>query len=105
MTLPEGFQDLEDLVAAWSSPTRAERFARHCTSTGEEVAQLYGRLMPRLPAMLERIGGRPVEALTAEESELLGLCLMIAEAGPGFEVAGRAGIDRALLRRFHCDRW
>ena len=105
MRLPHGFEDLEDLAAAWSAPTRAERFARHLSSTGTEIAELYERLVPRLPAILEHIGSRPVDALSDEESLLLGLCLMIAEAGPGFEVTGRVGMDRTLLGRLHCDRW
>jgi len=45
--LPEGFTDLEPLVADWALPTRAQRYEARLSKPYDELVTFYDAIAPR----------------------------------------------------------
>ena len=86
--LPQGFQDLCDLVGEWALGTTADRFAKRSASTLDDMKRFYDRVFPRLEAILTMLGAKPLHALAEEERRLLSLALSVAEVSLAVERYG-----------------
>jgi hypothetical protein len=86
--LPQGFEDLADLVDEWALATTAERFAKRSASTLDEMKRFYDRVFPRLEVIFTALGTKPLDALAEDERRLLALALSLAEVSLAVERYG-----------------
>ena len=73
MSLPEGFAELEPLVAEWARPTRAERYEVRLSKTYDELVELYDAVAPKAEAAIAHLDGLDLDALPEDATRLLHL--------------------------------
>ena len=83
--LPSGFEDLE-VWMDWSLVTMAERSARRCSSSMEDLEAFYGAMLPRLEAVLGYLAEIPADDEAPENKRLLDLAKSLAEVAPAVEL-------------------
>lgn len=84
-TLPEGFQDLEGFVAAWSRASERERNRQRLSSSMPEIQTLYDALLPRMDAIIGYLNTQPLNDMSEEARRLFHLSLSLAEIAPAVE--------------------
>jgi hypothetical protein len=89
--LPAGFAHLQALADQWSLATERERHLRRLASPIEELDAVYAALLPEIEAILTFLNRRPLDALTAEEHNLLRLALSLAEIAPAVQIFREPG--------------
>ncbi|MCT2401153.1 hypothetical protein [Novosphingobium mangrovi (ex Huang et al. 2023)] len=97
--LPDGFAALEPFAGLWSAPDMAARAALR-DAVGDAERQAFHAAMKSLvrPA-LERLDGKPLDALDPAERLLLALVLAYPHVAMAVEVQGGAEVRHAALRR------
>jgi hypothetical protein len=71
--LPEQFADLEDWVADWAKPTRAERYATRLSKPLPELVAFYDAVAPQAEAAIEHLNRSDLGSLDAADTRLLHL--------------------------------
>ena len=103
--LPNGFEDLQPLVAKWSKATERERNLIRIESTIEELDAFYQKIFPRIEDVLGFLNKRDLHNLDAKEKNLMFLALSLAEVSPSVELFRGpevpAGFDSRRLVRVH----
>lgn len=89
--LPPSFAHLQYLADRWSLPTERERHLRRLATPIEELDAVYDALLPEVEAILTWLNHRALDALTAEESNLLLLTLSLAEIAPAVQIFREPG--------------
>jgi hypothetical protein len=84
---PSGFEDLEP-YAAWSQGTEFGRNKKRWTSTLAESQAFYDIMLMRAPVALEYLDKFPLNGLSPEQTNLLNLCLALAECAVTIEMYG-----------------
>lgn len=84
-TLPQGFQDLEGFVAAWSRASERERNRQRLSSSMPEIQALYDALLPRMDAIIGFLNTQPLNDMSEEARRLFHLSLSLAEIAPAVE--------------------
>jgi hypothetical protein len=84
-TLPEGFQDLEEFVAAWSRASERERNRQRLSSSMAEIQALYDALLPRMDAIIGYLNTQPLNDMSEDARRLFHLSLSLAEIAPAVE--------------------
>jgi len=82
---PEEFKDLE-AFASWSNGTEFARNKKRWTSTLEESKAFYDVMLVRAPVALAYLDRFPLEDLDAKQTNLLNLCLALAECAVTIEM-------------------
>jgi hypothetical protein len=90
-TLPAAFAHLQPLADRWSLPTERERHLQRLASTIEEMDDTLTALEPEIEAILTFLNQRELDALTAEENNLLLLALSLAEIAPAVQIFREPG--------------
>jgi hypothetical protein len=90
-TLPSQFAHLQPLADSWSLPSERERHLRRLATTIEEMDAAYAALLPEIEAILTFLNERELDALTAEENNLLLLTLSLAEIAPAVQIFREPG--------------
>ena len=90
-TLPAEFAHLQALADQWSLPTERERHLRRLASPIEELDAVYNALLSEISGMLTWLNRRALDALTAEETNLLLLALSLAEIAPAVQIFREPG--------------
>lgn len=84
-TLPDGFQDLEQFVGAWSLPSERERNRQRLASSMAEIQTLYDTLLPRMDEIIDYLNKQPLNDMPADAQRLFHLTLALAEVAPAVE--------------------
>jgi len=105
-TLPEGFQDLEGFVAAWSRASERERNRQRLSSSMAEIQALYDALLPRMDAIIGYLNTQPLNDMSEDARRLFHLSLSLAEIAPAVEFYKQptAAITTALERATTIER-
>jgi hypothetical protein len=90
-TLPSGFAHLQSLADIWSLPSERERHLQRLASTIEEMDAAFAALSAEVEGILTFLNGRALDALTAEEINLLLLGLSLAEIAPAVQIFREPG--------------
>jgi hypothetical protein len=72
-TLPQGFSDLEPLVADWALPTRAERYDARLSRPFAELVTFYDAIAPRAEEAIAHLNGLDIDDLPDDAARLLHL--------------------------------
>lgn len=83
--LPQGFTDLEPLVANWVHPDVVARMTKRQSSNIAELKAFYDVMLPRGEAALAHLRQYPLGDLPEDVTNLLRLMLMLAEVAPAVE--------------------
>ena len=86
--LPDGFADLEPLLARWARPTENERSAIRLAATPQDFAEFHEVVQPRLAALLDLLSGCPPHPADPACYNALMLASAFAEAAPHHELYG-----------------
>ncbi len=70
--LPEGFAYLEPFTE-WCLPSEPERQAKRFSATMAEMQEFYDAIVPRAPDVISHLDTFPLDAMPAEETNLLHL--------------------------------
>lgn len=84
-TLPQGFQDLERFVGAWSLASERERNRQRLSSSMEEIQELYNTLLPRMDEVISYLNQQPLNDMPEDARRLFNLSLALAEIAPAVE--------------------
>ncbi len=84
--LPESFQDLEPVAAAWSLATERERNRKRLSSSMEEIQAFYAAILPRMEAVIAYLNQLPLDSMTVDAQRLMYLTLSLAEVAPAVEL-------------------
>ncbi|CAN5770215.1 hypothetical protein BH20ACI3_BH20ACI3_32460 [soil metagenome] len=84
-TLPQGFQDLERFVGAWSLASERERNRQRLSSSMEEIQELYDTLLPRMDEVIGYLNQQPLNDMPEDARRLFHLSLALAEIAPAVE--------------------
>ncbi len=84
--LQSEFPDLAPWAVEWALPTENERSARRWRSSKSDFDGFYAAMLPRLPAVLVRLGMIPAKDIPPEARSLLYLAMAFAEASPHVEM-------------------
>lgn len=71
--LPQGFADLEPLVAEWALPTRAQRYKARLTKPYAELAAFYDAIAPRAEDAIAYLDELDINELPDDAARLLHL--------------------------------
>jgi hypothetical protein len=71
--LPQGFADLEPLVADWALPTRAQRYEARLSKPYDELVTFYDAVAPRAEEAIAYLNGLDINALPEDAERLLHL--------------------------------
>lgn len=103
--LPDGFADLEPLVARWALPTEKERNRLHLSCSMSEVKEYYDTVLARAEAMIAHLqeleANGPPASLSQESKNLFYLLMSLAEVSQSVEVHGQVGV----VDGFPAHRW
>lgn len=82
--LPAGFESLQPFVG-WCLRTETERIQKRQKSVFADIVAFKDTALPELERMFAHLEGKPLEALCAEDQNLLFLALSLAEIAPAVE--------------------
>jgi hypothetical protein len=86
--LPEGFAELEPFVERWALPGASQRMQRRLESEPKEREALFAVGAPLVPAALELLDSKPLNALNEEEERLMNLVLSLTHVAQAVEIQG-----------------
>jgi hypothetical protein len=87
--LPQGFDELQDLVADWALPTEPARYARRLATPLPQLRAFYDAIYPRMDAVLQHLAGVPgsdARSAAASDRNLFYLALAFFEASHPVEL-------------------
>ncbi|MGJ7546267.1 hypothetical protein [Variovorax sp. LT1R16] len=68
--LPQGFDDLQELVPDWALPTEPARYAKRLATPLPQLRKFYDAIYPRMDAVLQHLAGVPgADARSADASD------------------------------------
>jgi hypothetical protein len=73
LALPEGFTELEPLVADWALPTRARRYEARLSKPYDELVAFYDAIAPRAEEAVAYLNELDINALPDDAERLLHL--------------------------------
>jgi hypothetical protein len=88
-TLPAEFADLSNLVPDWALGTEKERHMAMIERGIDEVRRLYAAMLPRYPAIVAHLDGKPLDALAPEDQTLLDLAMTFVETSHPIDLGWR----------------
>ena len=95
--LPSAFSDLEQWVDAWALSCEEDRFRKLHAVSYEELADFYGAMQARLPAVLDYLSGFKLSGMPADALTLFHLAMTMAETSHPMELGW--GASSKPLRR------
>jgi hypothetical protein len=84
--LRDEFPDLAPWAAQWALPTENERSVQRWRASKSDFDGFYTAMLPRLPAVLTRLGAISTKTIPPEARSLLYLAMAFAEASPHVEM-------------------
>lgn len=84
--LPPKFARLQALADVWSLPTERERHLRRLTTPIEELDSVYATLLAEIETILTYLNTKDVDALSAEDNNLMLLSFSLAEIAPAVQI-------------------
>ena len=87
--LPQGFDDLQELVVDWALPTEPARYAKRLATPLPQLRVFYDAVYPRMDAVLQHLAGVPgadARSASAAERNLFYLALAYFEASHPVEL-------------------
>jgi hypothetical protein len=69
--LPQAFSDLEQFVADWALPTRAQRYEARLSKPFDELVRFYDAMAPRAEEAIGHLNGLDIDDLPEEATTLL----------------------------------
>jgi hypothetical protein len=100
--LPDGFADLEHLVADWARPTRQERYARRLAATMPELEAFYDAVAPRAEEAIAYLDGFALRELPEDARQLLRLLYSLVLVSYAVNVFHQPRIPDAGAAFFDC---
>jgi hypothetical protein len=100
-SLPDGFESLEPLVAAWSLASEHERREQRASSSFAELQTYYALVGPRIRDIAAHLDAYPMGVLPAPQQALLQLALMFMEVALAVEFYGQPEVRDSFPRQ----RW
>lgn len=97
--LPSGFAALEPFVGVWNAPDLAARAGLRDDSSEAGRLAFHAAMRPLVMPALERLDGKPLDALDAAERRLLELLLAYPHVAMAVEVQSDAEAKHAASRR------
>ena len=88
-SLPDGFSDLEHLVAEWAFPLERERYAKRVASSMEEIQAFYDEIYPRARAAMDHLDQFDLSTMPADAQRLMWLLYSLCAIGHCVEVWGQ----------------
>ncbi len=88
ISLPQGFEDLAQLVKDWARSTEDDRNQIRWSASPEDFTAFYSLMMPRLDSILAELQAYPLEGMSEAQTNLFNLAAAFAEASPHEELYG-----------------
>ncbi len=71
--LPQAFSDLEQFVAGWALPTRAQRYEARLSKPFDELVTFYDAVAPKAEEAIAYLNGLDIDDLPDDATTLLRL--------------------------------
>lgn len=108
--LPPGFEALQAYARDWAIEGADNRRLRRLDSSKQERAAFFAAVKDMIPAALEYLDRKPLDALDISEKRLMHMLLTFAHIAPAVEVQGEdeakhaIGARRVTITRAVADR-
>lgn len=79
MELPDGFSDLQPLLARWRLPEAQQRMAAMAAADMNDLRTLCDAMVPRMDAIVEHLNAFALDEMPPREQALFELALTFAE--------------------------
>ena len=95
-TLPPQFADLEVFCPKWVLATEQERYITRIRAPYAELVEMYEKMTPRLPAIIEHLNNFPLENMPENETKLMYLTFSLMEAAHAVELWKQPDLPEAF---------
>jgi hypothetical protein len=85
-TLPEGFKDLEPMVAEWALTNERDRLVKLVATPIADLQTFYDVMFPRAEAARDYLSDLPIDALPAAAKTLFHLLMTFVETAHPIEL-------------------
>lgn len=89
--LPDAFADLEPYVD-WALPTERARNSKRLSSSMEQINEFYGKIFPRMEAVIAHLNGFSLDKMPEKEKRLLDMAFSLAEVANAVELFHQPGV-------------
>ncbi|WP_327753236.1 hypothetical protein VVT58_24035 (plasmid) [Sphingobium sp. SJ10-10] len=96
MQLPPEFSDLEVFCSKWLLATEQERYITRIRAPYAELVEMYERMTPRLPAIIEHLNNFPLEDMPQRETSLMHLTFSLMEVAHAVELWKQPDLPEAF---------
>jgi len=78
-SLPDGFEDLQPLVADWALDNEKDRYWKLHRSNIEDLRRFFDAVFARIDDIIDRLNQTPLGSFSDEEKTLMYLAMTFAE--------------------------
>lgn len=86
--LPDGFEELTELVGIWAAPDASARDALRGSAPAGDRQKFYNAFAPRLEEALDHLDKTPLTKQDPKQTNLMSLALSFAHVAQAQEVQG-----------------